>query len=103
MNKHDEQLLCIWRSLTPAQRDYDRFVARRVPHCVPPLERGIAETAGGAIDEAAMRDPSNDERGCSCHLTPPCDFCLSLTEEEADAFWSGGMSALRILRNTQSQ
>lgn len=32
--------------------------------------------------------------GCTCHLSAPCSFCESLTEEEADIFWRGGMAAL---------
>ena len=39
--------LRIWRSMTPAQRDYDRFVARSVPGCIQGAERSRAETEGG--------------------------------------------------------
>lgn len=34
---------------------------------------------------------------CSCHVSPPCDFCMSMTEREADVSWSYGMSGLRNL------
>jgi len=36
--------------------------------------------------------------GCSCHINPPCSFCTSLNEEEAEAFYSGGMKALEESR-----
>jgi hypothetical protein len=35
---------------------------------------------------------------CTCHVCPPCDFCLSLDEDEADAMANGGASAVRELR-----
>lgn len=35
---------------------------------------------------------------CTCHIAAPCDFCLSLTEEEVDAFANGGLQAVRKLR-----
>lgn len=35
--------------------------------------------------------------GCSCHINPPCSFCMSLDEEEYDAYANGGMDALREL------
>ena len=31
---------------------------------------------------------------CTCHVCPPCAWCLSLTEEEADAFSRGGRYAV---------
>jgi len=37
--------------------------------------------------------------GCSCHINSPCSFCTSLTEEEAEAFCSGGMKALEEYRS----
>jgi hypothetical protein len=33
--------------------------------------------------------------GCTCHTNAPCVFCTSLTEEEADIMWNGGMEALK--------
>lgn len=35
---------------------------------------------------------------CSCHMHPPCSFCESLTEEEAEAFADGGADAVHGLR-----
>lgn len=34
------------------------------------------------------------DRGCTCFILPPCDFCTSLAEEEADAYGAGGKQAL---------
>jgi hypothetical protein len=34
------------------------------------------------------------DEGCSCHINPPCNWCVSLTEEEADLFASGGVQAV---------
>jgi hypothetical protein len=35
---------------------------------------------------------------CTCHISPPCNFCVSLTEEEVDAYASGGADAVHELR-----
>lgn len=75
-----EETMRIWRRLTPAQRDYDRFVARRIPAGAS----WGAETEGGRASEAA-RDARTDGddtfSGCSCHINPPCQFCTSKSEE----------------------
>ena len=41
--------------------------------------------------------PDKEEGSCSCHITPPCDWCTSLDEYEADAFANGGREALEEL------
>ena len=46
-----------------------------------------------------MTQVEKENGECSCHINPPCSFCVSLTEEEADAFSDGGMKALRKLWN----
>jgi len=77
-----ERVLRIWNSLTPKQRDYDRFVARRIP-----LGASKApETADGVKMRNAMYDRENDERGCSCHISPPCSWCTDqpTDDEEQD-------------------
>jgi hypothetical protein len=63
-----------WNALTPEQRDYDRFVARRIPHGASKAP----ETEDGAKMRDAMYDRASGERGCSCHISPPCSWC---TEE----------------------
>lgn len=40
----------------------------------------------------------NTDDECTCHIAPPCSFCVSLTEEEAEAFCSGGSQAVRKMR-----
>jgi len=40
------------------------------------------------------REIFRDRGGCSCHTMPPCSFCTSLTEEESDIVWNGGMEKL---------
>lgn len=32
--------------------------------------------------------------GCSCHLSPPCNLCVGLDEDEANAYANGGMRGL---------
>lgn len=41
------------------------------------------------------------ERGCTCHLSPPCTFCTEMTEEEFEAYESGGRDALEKLIDTR--
>lgn len=36
---------------------------------------------------------------CTCHLDAPCGFCVDLTEDEFEAFQSGGLDALRKYRD----
>ena len=36
-------------------------------------------------------------RSCSCHQSPPCHFCIDMTEEVADAWCTGGIDGLRDL------
>ena len=44
------------------------------------------------------------DTGCSCHLNPPCTFCVSLDEEERDAYIDGGVPAIRaLLRRREEQ
>lgn len=38
---------------------------------------------------------------CTCHISPPCEFCVNLTEEEYDIYSDGGLSALREFRDNQ--
>lgn len=41
--------------------------------------------------------------GCSCHLHPPCAFCESLNEAEAEAFLNGGADAVWRLRDQEKR
>jgi len=62
----------IWRNLSPEARAYDRYV--------DPLG---AYTAGIT---APGGESFMDEECCSCHIDPPCNFCVdqSILEEEEE-------------------
>ena len=45
-----------------------------------------------------------DLGGCSCHISPPCGFCVSLTEDEADVFCNDGFDELLdYVRKTEDE
>jgi len=73
------EMLEIWRKLTPEQRDYDRFVGRRIPFGAS----WRAETLSGQMlkDEIVNSDYSNNDC-CSCHISAPCSFCLQQEASE---------------------
>ncbi len=54
-------------------------------------------------EQVVVRVPSTaralaaDGGGCSCHISPPCDFCLALLEPEVEAFINHGMAGLEAL------
>ena len=62
------EALAIWNRLTPAQRDYDRFVGRRIPEGAS----WRAETEAGQM----LKDEILAVDSCSCHISAPCSFCL---------------------------
>lgn len=73
-----DRRLVIWNSMTPEQRDYDRVVARQIPFgatMTPETDAGWR-----ALDERY----DLDDAGCRCHINPPCSYCTSTPEEEAD-------------------
>lgn len=72
-----EERLRLWESLTPEQRDYDRFVARRIPEGAG----WLAETEGGR-ELLRERDRARMDGECTCHISPPCWVCLE-TEESS--------------------
>jgi len=45
-------------------------------------------------------DDDRDE--CSCHINPPCSFCTSMNEEEANIMANSGLEALRRYRSEMS-
>jgi hypothetical protein len=53
----------IWRELTPAQRDYDRQFA--------PIQSGLLDEFTGYPDRES----------CSCHINPPCSYCINKSKE----------------------
>jgi len=72
----------IWASMTPQQRDYDRFMG-----VIPPGASWICETQEGKdavknrIEEKGL---SCYEQGCSCHISPPCSYCTRTIDEEEE-------------------
>jgi len=66
-------MLEAWQKLTPAQRDYDRFVARSIPEGAS----WIAETKSGQM----LKDELLATDSCSCHISAPCSFCLQSEEQ----------------------
>lgn len=62
-----------WKRMTPQKRDYDRFVGR-----IPRGASWTCETQEGsaAIRDRAERDEELGQVGCSCHINPPCNFCV---------------------------
>lgn len=53
----------IWRGLSEGQREYDRTFAPRE----------------SAELDSATREPY---QGCSCHINPPCGYCISKNSDE---------------------
>jgi len=46
----------------------------------------------------------SEEDSCVCFLGfPPCAFCTGLNEQEADAFWRGGLAALKKMREAEKE
>jgi hypothetical protein len=44
----------------------------------------------------SLMDADLFDTGCTCHMGyPPCSFCTGMSEEEADAYCTGGKEALR--------
>lgn len=77
-----EAQLRIWHRMTPAQRDYDRFVGK-----IPLGASWTPETLDGgrALDDRREeRGLSVYEQGCSCHIAPPCSYCTRIEYDEAE-------------------
>lgn len=70
-----ERRLAIWRNLTPSERDYDRYQGQYPPG------QGACETAEGRL-AIEQRDNYDGDRGCSCHINPPCSTCVEAGDEE---------------------
>ena len=70
----------------------------------PREEQPSANSADTPVwSEARRAVEEGDTDGCSCHLNPPCTFCASMTEEEADVRWNDGMRGLRELWAEQDE
>lgn len=65
----------IWRSMTPEQRDYDRYQG-----WFPPGEDNC-ETEDGRLDvEDRQQRAHDDEHACRCHTRAPCWHCTECRE-----------------------
>lgn len=58
----DELHKKIWKGLTPKQRAFDR--------CIDP------------IGSADLDDMCRLQDSCSCHINPPCNYCINLEEDD---------------------
>ena len=56
----------IWKSMSEKEKAYDG-------HFSPAASR--------ALDEA---EEYGDQCGCSCHIDPPCSYCLSKDDDDED-------------------
>ena len=53
--------------------------------------------------ESEAREMRDEGYECSCHLSPPCSFCESMNEQEADARWNGGVEGLEAFWAEQDE
>ena len=61
-----------------------------------PKDRQALDAAIRLMEANTDRTMSLSDSGCTCHTgAAPCAFCTSLTENEVDAYASGGMKALK--------
>lgn len=72
-----ERQLEIWNNLTPKQRDYDRYVGQIPAGACPAFETIEAQNA----HDKRMQEREEMEEGCSCHINPPCSYCVNKPEE----------------------
>ncbi len=57
----------IWSRMSEKRKQYDR-------HFAPEQSQGL----DNAIDDA---ESEAYETGCSCHISPPCSFCVNKNDE----------------------
>lgn len=62
----------IWKKMTPEQRNYDRMVDPMGAYT-----SGLSAPGG----DAHIWD-SEPEACCSCHISPPCSYCVNKSTEE---------------------
>ena len=58
----------IWKNMSEDKKNYDRHFD---PH-------------GSKVLDDAIDKYDRGEGGCSCHINPPCDYCVNKGEEEED-------------------
>jgi len=57
----------IWKGMSEDKKNYDR-------HFDPGGSR--------ALDNALHDYDSEEPSGCSCHINPPCSYCVNLKEDD---------------------
>ena len=62
----------IWKNMTPAERDYDRFFAGSYP---PPRSNAAYETRVYRTMAEQEDSRQMEEHTCTCHRNPPCSHC----------------------------
>lgn len=50
-------------------------------------DRHFAPIQSAALDAALDEDEDRAESGCSCHISPPCGYCMSKNEQEVEELW----------------
>lgn len=55
----------IWGEMSEKDRNYDRH---------------FAPSESAELDRALDIDP--ESQGCSCHINPPCDYCVGRDDED---------------------
>lgn len=61
----------IWKRMTPGERAYDRMVDPQGAYT-----SGLSAPGG---DDGLW---DRDEQGCSCHINPPCSYCVNKSRDE---------------------
>lgn len=62
----------IWRNMSNKRKQYDR-------HFAPQQSAALDE----ACNEKDLSVDCDDDQGCSCHINPPCAFCMSKDENSS--------------------
>lgn len=57
----------IWKNMSEDKKNYDRH---------------FAPDGSKKLDDAISDYDSGEYTGCSCHINPPCSYCVNKTEDE---------------------
>ena len=56
--------------------------------------RGMREEVGMSTTQEMVEAGRGE---CTCHIAPPCQFCISMDEDEDEAWLSNGLQGLEQL------
>jgi hypothetical protein len=93
-----ESQLSYWVEKNRYGRDGYSFEKHRLPEFLLDPSKNYERQRPADDYGIVERVPAFVEGECTCHIAPPCSFCTSMTEEEANIFASGGLDALRQYR-----